>query len=422
MFVDFSFEILKNTYYQKWRDWKYKKETNPITFIFKELFSEELYQELHEDYFYSICSNPNIIYLQDCLIKYITKNKDKIPFNLYKEIENCPYLGFDFYEKLEKKGIDINWQTITSKGIVPLETIKNQEKLNKNLSYVMLNPNLSEDFLNNIKHQIDLNRFSSDICRCENISLEWIKSNLKKIYMIPISKRRNLTENLIDKWIHLDWYWGMFSGLNFSMEFIIKHINKPWDWDALSLTRNETDIKNFPYLPWNKKLFLNNSLLSLKFKLQYNSNFKELLNDDVLYKKCCEIDIDFLRKNKDRVCFYTNSLFATEKEITENQDLPWQWSAISKNSNISLEFLEKNIEKISFIWLSSNPIITTEFIVKHKNQNWDWRSLTTNLFLFHHDLCDKKIKSDVLCRRKLFLQLKRNKYIDSIVNNYIGYN
>ena len=40
--------------------------------------------------------------------------------------------------------------------------------------------------------------------------------------------------------------------------------------------------------------------------------------------------------------------------IENNMDKPWDWWEISKNPNITMEFIEKNKNKIDFQFLSQN--------------------------------------------------------------------
>jgi len=40
--------------------------------------------------------------------------------------------------------------------------------------------------------------------------------------------------------------------------------------------------------------------------------------------------------------------------VEQNWDKPWDWDVISRNPNITMEFIERNIDKISFYWLSQN--------------------------------------------------------------------
>ena len=45
------------------------------------------------------------------------------------------------------------------------------------------------------------------------------------------------------------------------------------------------------------------------------------------------------------------------KDVLNNPDKPWDWSDLSYNKNITIEFIEKNIDKIDFLYLSFNTFI-----------------------------------------------------------------
>ena len=90
-----------------------------------------------------------------------------------------------------------------------------------------------------------------------------------------------------------------------------KYPDKPWNWYYLSLNSNITmsDVLNNPDKQWNF-----NGLSS-------NSNI-------------------------------------TMKDVLNNPDKPWD--CLLLNKNITIEFIEKNINKINFLKLSSNTFIDKE--------------------------------------------------------------
>ena len=50
--------------------------------------------------------------------------------------------------------------------------------------------------------------------------------------------------------------------------------------------------------------------------------------------------------------------------IEKNPNKQWNWYWISNNPNITIEFIEKNIDKIDFKYLSMNKFILYNKIVK----------------------------------------------------------
>jgi hypothetical protein len=61
------------------------------------------------------------------------------------------------------------------------------------------------------------------------------------------------------------------------------------------------------------------------------------------------------------------------------RDAQWSYRELSKNPNITLDFIEANIEK-NWDWnlLSDNPHLTISFIQKHKDRKWNWFALSKN--------------------------------------------
>ena len=58
---------------------------------------------------------------------------------------------------------------------------------------------------------------------------------------------------------------------------------------------------------------------------------------------------------------------------------PWDWYWISKNPNITMEFIEKYPNK-PWNWraISMNPAITMEIIKKYPNKPWSWSCMSKN--------------------------------------------
>jgi hypothetical protein len=82
------------------------------------------------------------------------------------------------------------------------------------------------------------------------------------------------------------------------------------------------------------------------------------------------------------------------------------WSEVSKNPNISLKFIEDNID-MPFNWgyrgLSCNPIVTKEFMSKHTDKDW---------FLYEKEYEEEKEnlkKSDIELMQKILYNIKTYK-------------
>ena len=62
-------------------------------------------------------------------------------------------------------------------------------------------------------------------------------------------------------------------------------------------------------------------------------------------------------------------------------DKPWHWHRLSRNPNITLEFIQNNPDK-HWNWrnVSTNLNITWEIIQNNPDKPWDWSCLSMNYF------------------------------------------
>src|SRR5579872_753120 len=60
-------------------------------------------------------------------------------------------------------------------------------------------------------------------------------------------------------------------------------------------------------------------------------------------------------------------------------DRPWNWCWLSMNPNITFDLVLKHPDK-PWDWsrLSSNPNITFDLVLKHPDKPWDWSGLSSN--------------------------------------------
>jgi hypothetical protein len=73
---------------------------------------------------------------------------------------------------------------------------------------------------------------------------------------------------------------------------------------------------------------------------------------------------------------YTNT---TWKLVESNPDIPWDYSYLSRNLDVSWDIVQLNIDKNwCYKNLSINPNITWEIIEKHNDKRWCYTSLSKN--------------------------------------------
>src|SRR6478609_6886695 len=108
--------------------------------------------------------------------------------------------------------------------------------------------------------------------------------------------------------------------------------------------------------------------------------------DKVRLPDCLNKPLSKARSKKGRktTCF----LFLVSEMQEENEliklldrfpDKPWDWYDLSRNPNLTLEFLEAHRAKNWNWWsLSWNPNVTMEYVELHHDKNWDWSGLSMN--------------------------------------------
>ncbi len=153
------------------------------------------------------------------------------------------------------------------------------------------------------------------------------------------STNRKITAKFINNHLDINWDWSRLSLYNINFNFIIKHLDKPWNYYYLS---NNTTIKLV--------------------------HIKEILKKTDIN----ELNWSALSKNPS----------ITLKMIEETIDTyPWEWEFIATNRNLNIEFIKKYMDKFtSQAWfhISSNSSITLNMIKENPNLHWDKMGLLYN--------------------------------------------
>ena len=247
---------------------------------------------------HKLIENPNITcemieYLQD---KYRNFNSH-IDFD--RKFKN-PNLSLDMIEL-------IDFTKIERIALTPLEYFT-EEKPSSILMYIEQNPNLTPEF---IERHID--------------NWEWDE----------LSRHPNITPEFIGKHIDRDWNWMKISiNINITPEFIEKHLDKRWCWRTLSNHPNITQefIEKHLDKRWDWYTLLNRPNITQEFIDKHID--KKHINMHIKKDKH-EINIKFI------------------DNIIKNGNYV-NWSIISKNRYITMEFIERYIHNIDFRKLSEN--------------------------------------------------------------------
>lgn len=178
-----------------------------------------------------------------------------------------------------------------------------------------------------------------------------------------------------------------------TIEFIRKHIDKPWDWKKLSSRFSYDDIKNNLDLPWSYAHVAINPRITME---QFNSisNFREEFiklfedNKNLSLKKYIfnELPISWLIAEKNNIDWPWNNLSSFSKhylniqQVLDNPDIPWPIKY--KSCTLPIEDIVNNLH-MEWCWesISHRMDIPFEFITSHMNLLWNWRIISCNMYI-----------------------------------------
>ena len=230
--------------------------------------------------------------------------------------------------------------------------------------------------------------FNETIKENKNITIQHIIYYNWKLDWNDISQNKYVDINFIEQNINKINMYHISSNCNITFEFVLKHIDKNFDWRILSANPviKLHHIENTLYLPWRWD------------GISYNPN----------------LTIDFIKKYKNK---------------------NWCWRSISYNPGITMKDIENNL---NFPWVMEciliNPNLTLEFIKKYENKLFtaNYRTITIrvhNIFIneFIHDefVYNKSLNNDIQIKKNsMFNILNKYLYKDLIIfiNDYTHYN
>jgi hypothetical protein len=212
------------------------------------------------------------------------------------------------------------------------------------------------------------------------------------------------------------------------IDLVSRHPEFEWEWIYLSVNPNITikDINEHPELPWvtNVDNQSKHDLVSCKEKLSIESiesieahpekdwNWFDISSsmDIQVIESDLErsnplpwdwtgismnptITIEFVKKYLDILLqndestmimyFISSNYNITTDDIIANPDMQWDWCGVSGNPNVTVEFIDEHPEiQWDIDFLSMNPSITVDYIENHLDLIWSWDHISENKFQF----------------------------------------
>ena len=179
---------------------------------------------------------------------------------------------------------------------------------------------------------------------------------------------------------------------------INKYPNKPWDWDEILANPNTSQDKLKQYIlgkieTHGGKKRERTIYVQIRQMLE-NPNFKDINFAKELYHNYLTSrdwadtsDINpfiFESIDEDPYLLRYGGLLSMNPHLTfdfviSHKNIEWDLDAVSANKGITLKDIENNPDyDWSYEGLSENPNVTLEFIEKHIDENWEWYSLSKN--------------------------------------------
>lgn len=241
-------------------------------------------------------------------------------------------------------------------------------------------------------------RYIKNLSANRNIKLENIEQNTDYLWNFKyLSSNPNINIDFINKYKDNDWNWyELSSNPKISIEDVIN--NKKLCWN--SWVFNNPNFK-LDYISWNNYILENFNVKIIDYQdlVRYVDEFtiqnicsfltleeieinKNNFFDIIGISKNKNLTIDFILKYPDwdwkyeYICLLP---FITEEILDKYSHLDWNWSVLSFHRNISLEYIENNIDK-SWSWcnISCNPNLTISFIKKNFSKRWCWYLISKN--------------------------------------------
>jgi len=269
--------------------------------------------------------------------------------NLY-DVSGHPYLTFDIVRKNLNGFYDMFF---LSKNPIITEDFLLKNDLRWDFYGLVCNPNISIDVLVLYANPDDYNHWFH-IMESKKFTIDIVKKYPIKYWdFCIISMNKNITyQTILDNLVY-NWDWKKFcKNPSLTLEFVKSHPEIKWDYEGFSSNPNIT-----------YEFIEENQMLQFCWKSLYK-------NENIKWKKL------FCPRNNDY--YYLSFNPHLDFEIVD-LNKPWDWDLISYN--VTIDIIKKNPEMPwDYVSLSRNKNLTAEFVLENLDKNWDWNLISYNRF------------------------------------------
>jgi hypothetical protein len=254
------------------------------------------------------------------------------------------------------------------------------------------------------------------LCYNPNITIKEVKElfpklSMKNIQWYEISKSAGITMQDIEDNPDLRWNWsGISENPNLTLDFILKHIDKGWVWYLVvknpGIKMDDIEVLlGFPQMAMAAIKFMNVSIeqnpnTTIEFIEKYYSDYRPIGNKICYIKISREMIEEILKEaplqNKSKKCDDAMYMYSADafrcSQLSRNKnididlvlkykDFEWGWHSLSENPAIKMNDIENNMD-LPWVWecVSLNPNLTAQFVIKYPDKNWSWSGIMINKF------------------------------------------
>lgn len=257
-----------------------------------------------------------------------------------------------------------------------------------------------------------------------NLDMYYILNNLHKDWnWSGISCNPGITLWDIKSYPNLPWEYNFISrNPNININYILNNIEKNWDWYEISLNPSITleDIDIYNHLPWDWKNILTRSDITLDFVLKYENKFNIPTNIHEQYlSQIFGRSIRSETRVRREIFETIGSSPCITLENIQRYSYLFSQKQLSKNPNVTLEYIFSHLLGSSWNWMdigaritlqdfvlheeqfakldfmssydfmrgfSQNPNVTYSFVVNNPRYKWHWYNLCINPSMMPVDL------------------------------------
>jgi hypothetical protein len=249
-------------------------------------------------------------------------------------------------------------------------------------------------------HEIELWKMWQDESEIYSTYIMWLPDHVLEdvIQLSPPFFERNRSER---------WEWNFLSkNPAFSAQYIQDHMELPWELSYVSLNPSLTRefiLRNWEALSYSESLYglvdvqyLDEDIIQ-KIVDSVTPDTEKLIFEVLSSCKTLTPEILQLHLSRPWDWFHLsrNSRMTLEfiQSTLKSRGYRWSWSGMSENPNLTLEFIEQNLHRFDSVILSGNINITPEFVELHPDYEWEYMCLSFNSF-FTFDYVQKNMNRD----------------------------